>query len=95
MSERAITGPKTPNGSVLKVMAEFTGPLARLGTSSAIKIGNDNWPEAANPLRVLAAIRVLTLLAVAPTIAPMRPRVLKTIKNHLRPNISERRPIRV
>jgi hypothetical protein len=43
----------------------------------------------------LAAMRVLTDWAVAAIMFPTRPRVEAPIMNHLRPKMSDKRPMRV
>lgn len=66
-----------------------------MGTSSPKMMWNDSWPAAATPLIAFVAISVLMLCAVAPTMLPIKPRMEETMKNHLLPKISERRPTSV
>lgn len=52
-----------------------------MGTISAMTQKKDCWKATATPIKTSAAIRVLTLLAVAPIMLPIRARPEPKIKN--------------
>lgn len=56
---------------------------------------NESWPAAARPLIEFVAMSMLMLWALAPMIVPIKPSTEDTMKNHLRPKISESRPTSV
>lgn len=89
-----MAGPKTANGSDERKTTVTMGPLCLLGTSSPRMMLNESWPAAAMPLHTLAPIRASTLLAVAPTMHPIRDRAFVPIVSHFRPKMSLRRPNR-
>ena len=95
MRDLAITGPKTANGIDENKIAELNGPRARLGTNSPMITGKLSWPAAAMPLKVFAAINVLTSLAVAPMMQPISPITLVPMMKYRRPKMSDRRPTSV
>ena len=65
------------------------------GTNSPKIMWKDSCPAAATPLIAFVAINVSMLCAVAPIIFPIKPRMDETMKNHLRPKISDNRPTSV
>ena len=92
MNERAMTGPKTANGSDERKIMVTTGPRSLLGTSSPITMPKDSWAAAARPLHRFAAMSMLTFLATAPMMQPTRLSTMEDCTIHLRPKMSDSRP---
>ncbi|KXT05062.1 hypothetical protein AC579_1021 [Pseudocercospora musae] len=83
---------RVPPGSWVLKEAEFARYRYFIGTSSATTQKKDCWKATATPIRVSAPMIVLTFIATAPSIEPMRPRKDPKMKNHRRPKISQSLP---